>query len=255
MDRSEGEGRGHRPRTPARVGGKPCVASRRNVTPKRGAPGSRTTVSRADRKTGRAKPGGIFGGAGNSWPSRRARSVTPKRGAPGSTALTSCRLCPTVTGGSRPGPFPGGSGVVPPPRTQGTFTICVPLWVPPLRVLLRRCHFNGVTISPKAGPVKGMRRLLPGDIFLLTGPLRLDQNAVGFCIFPFLQGIDTVGADIEQHMIQFLIQVLHVSHPHIRATSYISIVNLIFLFSSQNPANSMFMLPQFFICLTYGGAG
>ena len=158
MDRSEGEGRGHRPRTPARVGGKPCVASRRNVTPKRGAPGSRTTVSRAGRKTGRAKPGGIFGGAGNRWPSRRARSVTPKREAPGSTALTSCRLCPTVTGGSRPGPFPGGSGVVPPPRTQGAFTICVPLWVPLLRVLLRRCHFTGGTISPKSHSVKRRRQ-------------------------------------------------------------------------------------------------
>ena len=111
-------------------------------------------MSRADRKTGRAKPDGIFGGAGNSWPSRRARSVTPKRRTPGSTDLTSGRLCPTVTGGSRPGPFPGGSGVVPPPRTQGTFTIRAPLWVPPLRVLLRPCHFNEETIAPNRGPVK-----------------------------------------------------------------------------------------------------
>ena len=42
-------------------------------------PGSRTTVTRADRKTGRAKPGGIFGGAWSSWPSRRACSVTSDR--------------------------------------------------------------------------------------------------------------------------------------------------------------------------------
>ena len=42
-------------------------------------PGSRTTVTRADRKTGRAKPGGIFGGAWNSWPPRRACSVTSDR--------------------------------------------------------------------------------------------------------------------------------------------------------------------------------
>ena len=42
-------------------------------------PGSRTTVTRVDRKTGRAKPGGIFGGAWSSWPSRRACSVTSDR--------------------------------------------------------------------------------------------------------------------------------------------------------------------------------
>ena len=62
-------------------------------------PGSRATVIRADRKTGRAKPGGIFGGAWNSWPSRRACSVT------------SDRLCPPVMGGPHPG-HPGrlGSG-------------------------------------------------------------------------------------------------------------------------------------------------
>ncbi len=62
-------------------------------------PGSRATVIRADRKTGRAEPGGIFGGAWNSWPSRRACSVT------------SDRLCPPVMGGPHPG-HPGrlGSG-------------------------------------------------------------------------------------------------------------------------------------------------
>ena len=39
-----------------------------------GAPGSRATVTRADRKTGRAQPGGIFGGAWSSWPLRRVRA-------------------------------------------------------------------------------------------------------------------------------------------------------------------------------------
>ena len=34
-------------------------------------PGSRATVIRADRKTGRAKPGGIFGGAGSQRVARR----------------------------------------------------------------------------------------------------------------------------------------------------------------------------------------
>ena len=82
-------------------------------------PGSRTTVTRADRKTGRAKPGGIFGGAWNSWPSRRAYSVT------------SDRLCLSVTGKPRPG-RPGRLGSGTARRvSQGASTVRAPL-CPPL---------------------------------------------------------------------------------------------------------------------------
>ncbi len=46
---------------------------------KRRAPGSRRTANHADRKTGRAEPGGISGGVVSSVPSRRARGVIWKR--------------------------------------------------------------------------------------------------------------------------------------------------------------------------------
>ena len=46
------------------------------TTQKRGAVVSRGTVSRAGRKTGQAKPGGISGGAGNSDRVANRQSVT-----------------------------------------------------------------------------------------------------------------------------------------------------------------------------------
>ena len=49
---------------------------------KRGAPGSRATANRADRKTGWAQLSGIFGGAVSSCPSRKVRSVTMRSAEP-----------------------------------------------------------------------------------------------------------------------------------------------------------------------------